>query len=74
VFTGGVGEHQPNVRAATARGLTFLGVAVDEVANAATAADGEISAAGAQVRTLVVTSREDVEMARQVRETLTPTS
>ncbi len=70
VFTGGVGEHQPAVRAAATRGMGFLGVAVDEAANAATSADGEITAAGAQVRTLVVSSREDLEMAHQVRETL----
>ena len=70
VFTGGVGEHQPAIRAAAGRGLAFLGVAVDEAANAATSADGEITAAGAQVRTLVISSREDLEMARQVRETL----
>ncbi len=70
VFTGGVGEHQPAIRAAATRDLAFLGVALDHTANAATSADGEIGASGAAVRTLVVTSREDVEIARQVRETL----
>ncbi|MDP8938389.1 MAG: acetate/propionate family kinase [Actinomycetota bacterium] len=74
VFTGGVGEHQPAVRAAATRGMGFLGVAVDEAANAITSSDAEITAAGAPVRTLVVVSREDLEMARQVRATLTPAS
>jgi acetate kinase len=74
VFTGGVGEHQPAIRAAAARGLAFLGVTVDEDANAVTSTDGEITASGAAVRTLVVTSREDLEIARQVRETLALTS
>jgi len=67
VFTGGVGEHQPAIRAAAATGLAFLGIALDVEANAASTGDGEISSDGAAVRTVVVTSREDVEIARQVR-------
>ena len=70
VFTGGVGEHQPAVRAAAGAGLGFLGVEVDPHRNAATESDGEIGAAGAPVRTLVVTAREDLEISRQVRERL----
>jgi acetate kinase len=70
VFTGGIGEHQPVVRAEAAAGLTFLGVAIDPARNDATPADGEISAAGAPVRTLVVTAREDIEIARQTRSVL----
>jgi acetate kinase len=60
VFTGGVGEHAPEVRAAA-------GVPIDEDANRSTTTDGEITASGADVRTFVVTAREDVEIARQVR-------
>jgi acetate kinase len=67
VFTGGVGEHQPRVRHAAAAGLGFLGVAIDDDRSAATTADGEISPRDAGVRTLVVTAREDIEIARQVR-------
>jgi acetate kinase len=70
VFTGGIGEHQPVVRAEAAGGLTFLGVAIDPARNDATSSDGEISAAGAAVRTLVVTAREDVEIAQQTRSLL----
>lgn len=65
VFTGGVGEHQPRVRAATAEGLRFLGVAIAPEANETGRID--ITAAGARVRTLVVPAREDIEIARQVR-------
>jgi hypothetical protein len=43
--------------------LGFLGVTVDPVRNAAASGDGEIGD-----RTLVVSAREDLEMARQVRE------
>jgi acetate kinase len=67
VFTGGVGEHAPAVRAAAADGLAFLGVGVDPARNADVQGDEEISAGGAPVRTLVVVAREDLEMARQVR-------
>jgi acetate kinase len=70
VFTGGVGEHDPQVRAEAAAGLGFLGVAIDEACNAAATADADISAASANVRTLVITAREDIEIARQVRAAL----
>jgi acetate kinase len=70
VFTGGVGEHLPAVRAAAADGLGFLGVAIDAGRNAATTADGEITAGAAAARTVVVTSREDIEIAREVRRLL----
>ena len=71
VFTGGVGEHSPPVRAAAAAGLGFLGVALDGAANDATTADGEIGAPDAGARTVVVTAREDLEIARQTRAALT---
>jgi acetate kinase len=67
VFTGGIGEHQPEVRAEAASGLGFLGVAIDPERNDQARADSDISAPGAPVATLVVTAREDVEIARQVR-------
>ena len=68
VFTGGIGEHAPAVRARAADGLSFLGVTVDARANAAASTDADISADGARVRTLVVTAREDLEIARGVAE------
>ena len=70
VFTGGVGEHAPEIRARAADGLAFLGVALDQQANARATADAEIGDPGAAARTLVVTAREDLEVARQVRDLL----
>ena len=67
VFTGGVGEHAPAIRARAAAGLGFLGVELDAETNASATADAEIGAPGAPVRTLVVTAREDLEVARGVR-------
>ena len=67
VFTGDVGEHAASVRADAAEGLAFLGVEVDRSANEMVSGDADISAACAAVRTVVVTSREDLEITRQVR-------
>lgn len=70
VLTGGVGEHSPEVRGALGAALGYLGVALDGAANRSTAGDGDISAPGAAVRTVVVTAREDLEIRRQVLEVL----
>ena len=70
VFTGGVGENAPAIRERTVAGLGFLGVTIDAAANAEPHADGEISAADASVRTLVIGAREDLEIAREVRRVL----
>jgi acetate kinase len=67
VFTGGVGEHAPAIRALACAGVAFLGVALDPAANEAASADAEIGAPGARVRALVISAREDLEIARQVR-------
>jgi acetate kinase len=70
VFTGGVGEHSPVVRAAAAERLGWLGVAVDPNTNEAVRDDAEITATGAAVRCLVVTAREDLQIARETRAVL----
>jgi len=67
VFTGGVGEHAPPIRAGAAERLAFLGVALDAAANEGARGDAELSAPGARVRCAVVAAREDLEMARQAR-------
>lgn len=72
VPTGGIGEHVPPVRAEVASRLAYLGVAVDPDRNDAATGDADISRAGAAVRTVVVTAGEDLEIARQVTELLTP--
>jgi acetate kinase len=70
VFTGGVGERSARVREVTMAGLGFLAASIDRPANAAAEGDADVSAWGAIVRTLVVAAREDLEIARQVREVL----
>jgi acetate kinase len=68
VFTGGVGEHATGLRRRAADGLAFLGVAVDPARD--DTIDADISDQGAPVRTLVVTAREDLEIAAGVRRVL----
>jgi acetate kinase len=70
VFTGGVGENSAEIRRRALSGLGFLGLAVDPAANADGSGDREIGAPGARVRALVVSAREDIEIAQQVRTVL----
>jgi acetate kinase len=67
VFTGGVGERSGEVRSRAADGLGFLGIELDADRNTDVDPDAEIGGVAAAVRTLVVTAREDLEMARQAR-------
>jgi acetate kinase len=70
VFTGGVAERAPAIRAAAAGGLAFLGVAVEAERNRAADGDTDVSAPDAAVRPLVVAAGEDLEIAAQVRAVL----
>jgi acetate kinase len=70
VFTGGVGENSPEIRERAISGLAFLGVSIDPERNSKAANDRVISAEGSQVATLAVTSREDLQMANDVRRLL----
>ena len=73
VFSGGIGERAPDLRRRAVAGLGFLGLAVDEHANAAADPDGEtdVSTDTAPARTLVVHTREELVIAAQVRALLT---
>ena len=63
VFTGGVGEHDAEVRARSLAGLERLGIAVDPERNAA--GETTISPPGARTAVLVVPTDEELEMATQ---------
>ena len=72
VFTGGVGEHQPTVRAEACRRLSLLGLELDLDANLSASGDAVISAEKAQADTVVVSAREELEIAAGVRKVLGP--
>ncbi|WAL63279.1 acetate kinase [Amycolatopsis cynarae] len=69
VFTGGVAEHQPELVGEVAEGLGVLGVrtAPDRLAGRG---DRLVSPRGAPVAVLVLTAREDLELARQAERLL----
>jgi acetate kinase len=69
-FTGGVGENSAEIRSRAMAGLGFLGVLGDAASNADGTGDREIGAPGGPVRSLVIAAREDLEIARQVRQVL----
>ncbi|HTD35085.1 MAG TPA: hypothetical protein VK665_15580, partial [Candidatus Elarobacter sp.] len=64
VFTGGIGENVPAIRAAGARGAAPAGLRLDELTNAAAATDARISAIASGVRAYVVRAREGWQLAR----------
>jgi acetate kinase len=67
VFTGGVGERAPVVRARAADGLGFLGVELDAARNNGGTDDREIGAPAARVRSFILIAREDLQIAHEVR-------
>jgi acetate kinase len=67
VFTGGVGENSPAVRALVCQGLAFLGIELDAKRNADARGDSRIGADRAPAATLVIAAREDIEIAAGVR-------
>jgi acetate kinase len=70
VFTGGVGENAAAVRKGAVAGLEFMGLRLDEAVNQAARPDTDVTLEGAHTRTLVLKAREDLEIARLVRELL----
>lgn len=65
VFTAGIGEHSPEVRAAVCANLDFLCLKLDPGKNAQPALDQDIASAGSQVRVLVIRAEEDWAIARE---------
>jgi acetate kinase len=65
VFTAGVGENSPEVRAVACSGLEFLGLRLDSKANARPSLDQDISTADSRVRVLVIRAEEDWAIAKE---------
>ena len=65
VFTAGVGENSPEVRAAACDNLAFLGLSLDHGKNTQSPVDEDISAPNATVRVLVIHAQEDWMIARE---------
>jgi acetate kinase len=69
-FTGGVGEGSTAIRARACEGLEFLGLRVDGERNATADHTDRVISPDGSTAVMLVHAREDLEIARQVRETL----
>lgn len=72
VFTAGVGEHSPQIRAAACEGMAFLGVALDDAANEAFPVDVDIATAASSMRVLVIKTQEDWAIAQSCWQLIKP--
>jgi acetate kinase len=70
VFTAGVGEHAGQVREIICDGLECLGLELDAPVNAACRPDADVARRGSRGRILVIATREDVTMLREVIQVL----
>ncbi len=71
VFTGGIGENNPQYRSRVGKLLEFMGVKVNEEVNAAAKRNGkevDISAPGATVKMLVIPTNEELMIAKDTME------
>ena len=67
VFTAGVGENAPEIRRRACETLGFLGIELDERANLDCRPDADIATRDAPARVLVIVTREDLTIVREVR-------
>jgi acetate kinase len=66
VFTAGIGENNPDLRAAICAQLGDLGIQLDPAKNdALRGAEGEISAAGSRTKIFVIPANEELVVARE---------
>jgi acetate kinase len=65
VFTAGVGENSAEIRDAVCKQLAFLGLKLDDAANAESPLDAEIATSESTVRVLIIRAQEDWAIARE---------
>ncbi|HEY7312949.1 MAG TPA: acetate/propionate family kinase [Gemmataceae bacterium] len=70
IFTAGVGEHAREVRVSVCAGLECIGLELEIQANASCQPDADVARPGSRGRILVIATREDVTMLREVVEVL----
>ena len=70
-FTGGIGEHSATLRAACCEGLEFMGVQLDPERNAQAPGDRVISTVKSKVVVAVLTTNEEIIVARRAYRCLT---
>ncbi|PIE08380.1 MAG: acetate kinase [Rhodobacterales bacterium] len=70
VFTAGIGENSPLLRAAICDGLEPLGIALDPARNKGRGGPKEISTDASRTKLLVIPTEEELEIARQAKRCL----
>jgi acetate kinase len=65
VFTAGIGENNPGLRAAICANLEECGIQIDPAQNTALRGEGEISAAGSRAKVFVIPANEELVVARE---------
>jgi acetate kinase len=71
VFTAGIGENNPELRAAICANLDQLGVRIDDALNAkALRQEATISASDSRVKVLIIPTNEELVVAREVKRCL----
>jgi acetate kinase len=65
VFTAGIGENSPELRAAACANFRFLGLKLDLAKNMQSSVDQDISLSDSAVRVLIVRAQEDWAIARE---------
>lgn len=65
IFTGGIGENAPSIRAASCKRLGLFGIEIDPAANAQVCGtEGVISPTSSRVRVCVIPTNEELLIAR----------
>jgi acetate kinase len=67
IFTAGIGEHNPDLRASICAGLEEMGLKLDPVKNAPLHAEGPIHANDSAVQVWVIPTNEELVIAREAR-------
>ncbi len=70
VFTGGIGEHNAKIRRMICEGLQILGLEIDQNGKSEDKGVREISSQNSMVKTLVIATNEELEIASQTFELL----
>lgn len=68
VFTGGIGENDPYIRAQILKGLTFLGIQFDEQKNNSRGQEVELSTPDSKVRVCVIPTDEELMIASDTQQ------
>lgn len=71
-FTGGIGEHNPALRAAVLERLALFGIEIDSAANESAEGETRLTTPGSRVTAYVIPTNEELQIARECTAALRP--